>query len=210
RMPTQPHGPTSDGRAESRHPLRRDAADGRFLLDLDGDEAFLADHRVDGRRVLPGVAHLEIAYEAARRTFGPADAIRIRNLGWIRPIVADGALRIGVELSTSGAAEGAFRLYTTDPQHGRLTHSEGAIGRADVAQSARALDLGALRDAFATAERVDPAVWYDGFSRAGIDYGPSHRCLETCAVGPAGVLARVRLPAAEARAARPFTLHPGL
>ncbi|MBU9213786.1 amino acid adenylation domain-containing protein [Burkholderia gladioli] len=200
------------GAAPAPHPLRRDAGHaGRFVLELDGGEAFLADHRVNGHRMLPGVMHLEIAREAARLSFGLGDAIRIRNLGWVRPVVAgDGPLRLSIELDRSDAPETAWRICGQDRLGERVIHSEGAVGRAALAEADRRLDLDALRASFAAAEAVDPAVWYEGFARAGIDYGPSHRGLERCLVGPAGVLARVRLPEAERAAARPFVLHPGL
>ncbi|GAA3036167.1 hypothetical protein GCM10020000_12210 [Streptomyces olivoverticillatus] len=60
---------------------------------LSGDEPFLRDHVVRGRRILPGVVHLEMAREAAALALG-ADVsapLRMRNVTWVRPLVADGA-----------------------------------------------------------------------------------------------------------------------
>ena len=54
--------------AETLHPLLHrntsDLAEQRFTTTLTGREFFLADHRVQGQMILPGVAHLEMARAA--------------------------------------------------------------------------------------------------------------------------------------------------
>ena len=189
------------------------AADGqRFHVVLAGDEACLRDHRVHGEAILPGIAHLEMVREAACRAFGAtpeAAVVRMTNVGWIRPVRVAGPTRVGVHLRPDAGGHATFGLHVDDARGERLTCSEGALSVVAGAVDER-LDLAALQHAFATSRRVDPADWYAAFERIGITYGPSHRGLQSCLVGPAGVLAKVCLPASERDAARRFTLHPGL
>src|SRR5690606_24064718 len=76
-----------------RHPLVQqnssDLSGLRFTARLTGREFFLADHRVMGQPVLPGVAYLEMARAAVAQASGAmagaALGLRLRNVVWARP-----------------------------------------------------------------------------------------------------------------------------
>ncbi|MFA6174768.1 MAG: SDR family NAD(P)-dependent oxidoreductase, partial [Kiritimatiellales bacterium] len=77
-----------------------------FATTLTGNEFFLADHRVQGQKVLPGVAYLEMASAAvmiaAGRERKPQTSLRLHDVVWLRPVVVNQPQNIGIEL-TAGA-----------------------------------------------------------------------------------------------------------
>src|ERR1700733_2869018 len=87
------------------HPLlHRNTSDlsvQRFSTRLSGEEFYLRDHVVSGARILPGVAHLEMARAAVAAATGEdaQDGMRLQQVVWLRPVVVgpDG-LDLHVEL----------------------------------------------------------------------------------------------------------------
>ena len=98
------------------HPLlHRNTSDlsaQRFSTRLSGEEFYLRDHVVGGSRVLPGVAHLEMARAAVAAAAGEdAQAgVRLEQVAWLRPVVvgAEG-LELHVELFARTRARSATR-----------------------------------------------------------------------------------------------------
>ncbi|MEJ2124873.1 MAG: polyketide synthase dehydratase domain-containing protein, partial [Alphaproteobacteria bacterium] len=121
-----------------------------FGTTLRGDEFFLADHVVQGKRVLPGVAYLEMAREAALRMDGAAAeageiGVRLTNTVWIRPAVAeDGApLELRIALSPDDDNGGlAFEIYSGDDEN--RVHSQGSAELFSLPETEH-LDLERLR-----------------------------------------------------------------
>ena len=52
-----------------------------------GQEFFLADHLVQGQKVLPGAAQLELARTAVQRSTSNAVDVRLENVVFMRPVV---------------------------------------------------------------------------------------------------------------------------
>ncbi|MFG2630359.1 SDR family NAD(P)-dependent oxidoreductase [Streptomyces sp. NPDC048473] len=176
---------------------------------FDGSEPYLRDHQVRGGRVLPGVAHLEMARVAVARALGREDAaaVRLTDVVWLRAAVygPDG-LTLRVRVCTGGegctyetlavGADGA----TTLCGQGRASLAEDATGRT--------LPLTELRAACTEATYSGEHV-YGLYGGLGLEYGPSQRSLTELrtgrdAEGRRQVLAELRLP----EAAEP--LHGGL
>src|SRR5436190_1503955 len=74
------------------HPLLQrntsDLSEQRYSSTLTGDEFFLADHRVKGQKVLPGVAYLEMARAAVEQAWPRPDSVvlELHNTVWAQPI----------------------------------------------------------------------------------------------------------------------------
>ncbi|EJQ38405.1 hypothetical protein IEE_05046, partial [Bacillus cereus BAG5X1-1] len=61
----------------------------RFSSTFTGLEFFLADHVVKGQKVFPGVAYLEMAYEAIRKAANSVEEpirIGLKNVAWVHPL----------------------------------------------------------------------------------------------------------------------------
>ncbi|MCX7366149.1 MAG: SDR family NAD(P)-dependent oxidoreductase, partial [Alphaproteobacteria bacterium] len=173
---------------------------------LTGSEFFLADHRVQGRQVLPGVAHLEMMRAAASHAgtgaHPPGEILRLKDVVWIKPAIVEEPKRLRVDL-TPGPHGGSRCVISSDGE----THSEGTV--LSIAASQPQLDLAALR-AQSGWKRFDADACYRLFGATGLDYGPAHRGIAELHVGAGQVLARLVLPQAVAGTLGRFILHPSL
>ncbi|MBB3120970.1 SDR family NAD(P)-dependent oxidoreductase [Pseudoduganella violacea] len=174
-----------------------------FVLHLDGDEAFLRDHVLAGRRILPASAMLELAraaFEAAQP--GGDGAIVLRDVSWSAPLAAAGPCQVQLLLAP-GQQGMRYRLLGAQG----LLHSSGQIARA-TARPAPA-DLVQLRQACQHG-RLDGAQLYQRFAALGIEYGPSHRGVAEILIGDQRVLARLELAPAQPGFGGKPGIHPGL
>ncbi|GAA4894946.1 SDR family NAD(P)-dependent oxidoreductase [Streptomyces coeruleoprunus] len=180
-----------------------------------GDEPFLRDHQVRGGRVLPGVAHLEMARAAAARTLGAGEggALRLADVVWLRPALCgpDGLdLRVSVRTAPTGGC--TYEIHSVDAHgtatlcsQGRASLPDGTPHQTYLLDELRAACGGAVHSA---------AHVYGLYTGMGMEYGPSQRALTELRTGtdPEGrpqVLARLRLPA-EADAPGGGLMHPSI
>ncbi|MGW1545391.1 SDR family NAD(P)-dependent oxidoreductase [Streptomyces sp. NPDC002346] len=203
------------------HPLLHRAASGgadgaeAYESRFDGSEPFLRDHRVQGGRVLPGAAHLEMARAALARVIGPehADRVRLSDVVWLRPALCgpDGLnLRVTVRKTGEGAYE--YAIHGVDRDGERTLCSQGRASVTGGAESRPPL-LAELRAHCAEAAFTADDL-YDLYANVGMEYGPAHRSLAGLGVGADGegrpqVLAELRLPAAAEPVDR-YRLHPSI
>lgn len=203
------------------HPLlQRDTSrpgERRFTSSFDGDELFLRDHRVHGRRILPGAAYIEMARAAAVRAAGLDEqgAVRLHSVLWARPFtVGDQPRDLHIGLRDERETLVRFEVYSEAGSAAgdtatRVVHCRG---RAELlgerVDALPPLDIGALSrrcDGEAGAEEL-----YDRFRDAGFDYGPAHRAVVSVAFGQDVVIGRIELPACAEATADPFVVHPSL
>ncbi|KHL52120.1 amino acid adenylation protein, partial [Xanthomonas cannabis pv. cannabis] len=211
-----PASPTSVGDATSAHALHPllhrdepvDARTRRFVSSFSGNEFFLADHRVQGLRLLPGVASLEMALTAAciaAGETGDTGAV-LRNVVWSRPVVWEPArATVALEL-LSGADVGSWRYRLNDGGGDACAEGEIAL---TASMPAGKLDLDRMRHE-RDASLISAEECYHRYREVGIEYGPGHRALERLFVGRDDVLAELALPAAFVDSASHYRLHPGL
>ncbi|MWC28299.1 SDR family NAD(P)-dependent oxidoreductase [Paenibacillus sp. MMS18-CY102] len=208
------------GSREERHPMvQRNTstlAGLRFSAVFTGDECFLDDHRVQGKRILPGVAYLEMAYASVLAVLDAeslADLrdgrlrLKLSNIAWLRPLEAEGKqvdVHIALELEDDG--EIAFKIYTEN-EAGEVVHGQGNASLHETGQLEPA-DWAAI--SARCANRYSAEQCYSAFSSLGIAYGPSHRGVAGLQVGQGELLAELAWPR-EAEAARSeYTMHPGM
>ncbi|MFZ2755070.1 MAG: beta-ketoacyl synthase N-terminal-like domain-containing protein, partial [Lysobacteraceae bacterium] len=176
-----------DGKSRLHPLLHRNAStlgQMRFTSVLDGSEAFLSDHVVGDRRVLPGVAYLEMAREAACRGLSlPAGAlVTVCNVVWQRPIEVLGqAVQVSVELAAADDdAEGStrrldFRIVSTVADGAAVVCCSGQAVAPVAAEAAEWADLASIS---ADCRHVhDAEACYRAFDALGLHYGPSHRAI---------------------------------
>jgi acyl transferase domain-containing protein/NAD(P)-dependent dehydrogenase (short-subunit alcohol dehydrogenase family)/acyl carrier protein len=203
------------------HPLLHentsDLYEQRFTSTFSGKELFLADHQVQGARVLPGVCYLEMARAAVTKASGVAGAppMVLRNIVWSRPFTvgaSPAALHIALVPEESGRV--AYEIYSesADAETDAIVHSQGV---AELLESVEAstIDLHALRERSGTPLLADQV--YAIHTALGIDYGPAHRGVQSIATGTGAdghrfALAHVTLPPSIADSRNRYLLHPTL
>ncbi|MES2739634.1 MAG: SDR family NAD(P)-dependent oxidoreductase, partial [Pseudomonadota bacterium] len=188
----------------------------RYTTVLTGHEYFLADHLVQGRRVLPGVAQLEMAREAMRRAFDAAalvGGIELHDVAFVRPVVVDIEaplmLHIGLQVEADGVA--SFDIYS-DMDGEEIIHSQG---RARIVENAQPPHLGLAALQAQCVRSYSASDCYAGFTAMGLDYGPAMRALQELGNGEDEqgrmlALARLVLPAQAEQDAERFVLNPSL
>ncbi|MEU3571652.1 SDR family NAD(P)-dependent oxidoreductase, partial [Kitasatospora sp. NPDC036755] len=175
-------------------PDRHGPAGGRDRVTLSREDGLLRDHVVQGRHILPAVAHLELA----RRALG-GTRVRMANVTWVQPLeVGTDPVEVLVDLRTDARGARRFSIST-----GGTVRSEGTLADSDAPRPAR-VDLAALRARCretVTGERIHQAL-----RSMGIEHGPSLRALRRAHVGSDTVLAELVLP----DSAEPGALAPAL
>ncbi|MEX3611468.1 MAG: amino acid adenylation domain-containing protein [Burkholderia sp.] len=204
----------SGAQAAVLHPLLHgntsDFAGHRYSSRFVGEEFFLADHVMGGHKVLPGVAHLEMARAAfAQAIAAPHIPLELRDVVWIRPVGVDAPLDVHTALRPRADGSADFEIYSQpDAASERIVHSQGRAMRVETA-AAEPLELDALRRQIAQAHR-DAASYYRDFQQGGASYGPAFRALEQLWLGDGQGLARLVLPAVLHEGAERYGLHPSL
>ncbi|MFP5393833.1 MAG: beta-ketoacyl synthase N-terminal-like domain-containing protein, partial [Gammaproteobacteria bacterium] len=188
------------------------AAPARFNSVFSGHEAFLTDHRVNDRKVLPGVMYLELARAAAGAVAGQTgNALRISQVVWASPVFVDGAaVTVQTTVKRGGEERWSFEMRSGAGQadglaahlhaQGELALSHAEAPRIDLDARLRACGAGVL----------DAQRFYQGFAAIGIDYGPAHRGVTELRFGSDEVLARLAIGPESARDSGALFLHPGL
>ncbi|WP_327320411.1 SDR family NAD(P)-dependent oxidoreductase [Streptomyces sp. NBC_01235] len=181
------------------HPLaQRNTSDfsaQRYSATLTGGEFFLADHVVQGRPMLPGVAVLELARAAVELTV-PDRVSALTDVVWLRPFVPAPGLDLSVVL-VPGDGRIAFEVQ------GDGVHASGEAATGEAVQPPPPHDRNAL---LARLAAVPAARCYEALAECGIAYGPAMRALVEVHAGDGEVLARLRAPGD----ADGFVLHPAV
>ncbi|PON19910.1 hypothetical protein C2W62_00205 [Candidatus Entotheonella serta] len=200
----------------------------RFSSTFSGQEFFLANHRVDGEKVLPGGVYLEMARVAAEQarphpsTSLAKSHIQLRNIGWATPFVCDHSsqsVHIRIVPGTYKGSDVSFEemsyeIYShIDTEREVVVHSQGVIALGQ-AREVAGLDLPALQ-ASINQQCLSAQQCYDAFAAMGIEYGQGYQGIEDVYMTPsqAGrcqVLAKLRLPAVVAETSHDFVLHPSM
>ncbi|MBX3711495.1 MAG: SDR family NAD(P)-dependent oxidoreductase [Lysobacter sp.] len=171
---------------------------------FDGDEFFLADHRVGGRRVLPAVAYVEMAraalVDASPEAFAQGQAIELRHVAFAQPLFVDmaeagtGAAAVVVEVFESDDGQFGFEVSGADDAGGHAPlHCAGSLACVPAPASER-LSLDALRARMP--HRHAPAGLYAGFAARGLQYGPAFQGIVGAVQGEGECLLDLALPEA--------------
>ncbi|MFD6226122.1 SDR family NAD(P)-dependent oxidoreductase [Streptomyces sp. NPDC060232] len=205
---TQEPVPTGSGAVTRPHPLLDQNVSSlweqRYVARRTGDEPYLADHVVAGRRVWPGAAYVEMARAAGELASGRR-VTSLRGVTFERMLAFDGAEReVGVTLVPGDDATVAFEVGAEDGVCARGTLSYGPAP----AEPARPLDLDGLRARLAGSAESD--ALYEAFARRGLAYGPTFRTLSGFVWDGDEALARVALDGEQGREDAQYVLHPSV
>ncbi|MEW6736886.1 MAG: alpha/beta fold hydrolase, partial [Acidobacteriota bacterium] len=210
------------GAREFLHPLVQentsDFAEQRFSSIFTGEEFFLADHIVQGQKVLPGVAYLEMAQIAVKRVAGSLEEyrcnglppiIRLKNIVWAHPITVNQVKEVHIRLFAQENNQIHYEIYTNyENVEIPLVHCQG-IATFHCAEKVPVLDLSELQ------AKIDQSTFsaeqcYRAFKIMDIDYGYRQQGIKTIYAGNNQVLAKLSLPSAILDTLDQFTLHPSL
>ena len=154
------------------------------------------DHVINGRRLLPGAAFLELARATA---LGSDSSCLIRDVVWSAPVDAtDGDPRVTVAVEPEG---GAFRCSL---RSSRTEHAFGVIASGGVG-TVPPLDINAVSARCGTS--LAGSAVYETAHDHGFVYGPGFRVVQQVRIGREEALAWLAPPIGVDGA---WVLHPGL
>ncbi|MFQ3244034.1 MAG: polyketide synthase PksJ [Arenicella sp.] len=195
-----------------------------YASSFDGSETFLKDHQVNGQKTLPGVAYLEMVYEAlSDATSEDKDSTQwaLSNIVWSRPIVVDADL-IEVQLSLFMDEEASrpdskssirFEVYSKPAsaieEKKLVLHCQGGAYFSRRKSDEIILQLDVLKSQFQT-NRMEIETSYNLFKSIGLDYGLSHRALTEIYQGEGEILGKILLPSDVESSLSDYVLHPSV
>ncbi|HEX6159481.1 MAG TPA: polyketide synthase dehydratase domain-containing protein, partial [Thermoanaerobaculia bacterium] len=197
------------------HPLLHrnvsDLVEQRYTSLFSGEEFFLADHQVRTgsavRKVLPGVAYLEMARAAihqASRNRGTS-IVELRDTVWLEPVVITEPAEVSITLAATENDSVRYEIRSGDEDE--TVHCRGEAFFREASAPAR-LDLESLRRQMT--ERVEASALYALCDRMGLHYGAAHRGITEIDLGTDQLLAQLRVPESIAPGQLDFVLHPSL
>jgi len=199
------------GRVPALHPLVHrnisTLSEQKFLTELTGEEFFLDEHRVESRKILPGVAYLEMA-RAAGEIAGEAPVRVLRNIVWLRPLFSEG----GIEKAEISLAPDRDGVEFSIRSHGKpvsVTYCTGKLGYELASGDPVALDLDGIRKR-CLEEVIDGKGLYEYLHGMGLHLGKGFQIVQGISATPTEALARLRLPDHLQAGADKFWLHPAL
>ena len=186
-----------------------------FRSTFNGEEFFLRDHVIRDRKLLPGVAYLEIARAAASLasdTDMTGRTMRLKKVVWIQPFVYgpdNMSLRIALGPAQGAGDDGSPAAFEFEIYGGEgdlvTRHCQGEV-HFDKAEAPPRLDLAALRKACTSAE-IAGARLYPFLAASGFQLGPGHQGVERLFAGDGQALGRLVLPRSVSKG---FEMHPSL
>jgi polyketide synthase PksL len=182
----------------------------KYQNTLTGEEFFLTDHIVAGRKMLPGVAYLETIH-AIGKLAALQEIGKIKDLYWLQPVVVgDDPVELEMVIDPNPDWMG-FEVRTQDENGARRVHCQAKIScRNPDPQSANRtyLKLDAIMQSCAT--RQSGADCYTLHSRLGVSYGPGFKTIQSLMTNGREVVARLELPEALKPDSSRYYLHPAL
>lgn len=192
-----------------------------FEVEMGADRpAFLNDHRIFGRLIMPSPAYIEAAVAALAEAAGvPRESsvpCEVSSLAVLEPLFLpeeDGAVRIQVILEEVSAAGSAFRVCgkdAGDPGGPWRTHASGrvSLGARVAAQAPAAWDRAAALQGCEA--ETDAGTFYEAISALGLEFGERFRGLTCIWRGRHCAVGELRLPASLAQEAGAYRIHPAL
>ncbi|MEH1781716.1 MAG: amino acid adenylation domain-containing protein, partial [Nostoc sp.] len=196
------------------HPLiqHQVSADGGqiFTSILRADAFYLSDHIVDGEKVLPGVATIEMARVSAEMAEGKK-VRKIRQIIWARPIrVNNATLNVELHLRRTDKAV-MFEIRDQKGVNRSSIYTQGkVVYEEELADAipARIIDIDLIRQG--CSKRITGKEVYDRLRVFGLDLGSGFQPLKELFSNDVEALSTLELPHNLEEDANRFMLHPSL
>ncbi|NOU17186.1 MAG: SDR family NAD(P)-dependent oxidoreductase [Bacteroidales bacterium] len=186
---------------------------------FNGDEFFLKDHQVQGKKVLPGVAYLEMiraAVEKASPTKQESSILELHNVVWMQPIVVAKDKEVTITLFATETINHneqidceIYSIETDSEGHFQeRIHCQGQAVFIGTPAPAK-LDIEQLRKKMGQS-RYESSYLYSCFAKIGLQYGSAHQGIKYVYQGKNELLAELVLPNSVESTHRNFVVHPSL
>lgn len=184
----------------------------QYTTIFSGEEFYFVDHKVQGKKIFPGVCYLEMAHAAVKHASAlEGEMVTLKNVIWARPFIFSIELdQIYVKLHRLQSGDIEFEVFSNSEANGpeRILHSHG-LATVNKIVPLLHIDLESIKSQCQDHILKSYDV-YDKYNSMGIEYGPGHQGIEKVFVGKNKVLAKLKLPSCVAYSLSQFRLHPSL
>ncbi|SFS42465.1 PfaD family polyunsaturated fatty acid/polyketide biosynthesis protein [Marininema halotolerans] len=190
----------------------------RYRTTMTGEEFFLTDHVVKGKKTLSGSVYLEMIREAVLQAVSPLDTdangIQLKNMVWIQPLAfeSEEAIEVMVRLLPRDHDGLAFQIDSRPigGQRDAVVHCQG-IAVVQAKPQPQEINLDTLRKQ-CDQKRLSGVECYESFRDIGMEYGVGYQGIQELYTGENQVLAKLQLDGAsmDKDDGGRYVLHPGL
>ena len=176
-----------------------------YKATFSGNEFFFQDHQINHTKILPGVAHLELA-QAAGAITGKRPVTQLSNIVWAQPISFTQPTT-DITISLYPTEETVHYEISTKSAQNKVIHSQGKITYAALTPI-QPLDLTAVRATLSAS--LDQSNYYQPLQALGLHLGHTFQSIRHIDYNQTEALAQLNLPTAVTSQADQFYLHPSL
>lgn len=183
----------------------------RFSTVLTGAEFYLADHIIDGEKILPGVAYIEMV-RAAGEIAGEMKVKKVSDIVWMSPIAVGEKpqeIYIGLYPHEDNVK---YEIYTIDYQGQRLVHSQGKLVYCDDTESTDynsvCINIQELKNR--CSQTIDTLEHYKKFEDLGLKYGKTFKTVKELYSNKEEALSHIISSENNSVHINKFTLNPSL
>jgi acyl transferase domain-containing protein/ubiquinone/menaquinone biosynthesis C-methylase UbiE/acyl carrier protein len=196
-------------RGETVHPLlgsQLDTAQPTWSAKLDSaDLAYLADHRIGNSTIFPAAGYVEMAFAAARETFGSV-ACSLEDIEFEKFLVLDEKDASSAQVVFEpGSNHIDVYAYSHASGEGWESHARGYIRKYNRIAHEQ-VDLAGLRERFPNF--IDVEELYKHLADAGYNYGPTFRGIAKLWQGDEGTFAEIHIASGIREQSIDYRLHP--
>jgi FkbH-like protein len=178
----------------------------KFQTLFSGEEFFLADHIIQGKKLLPGVTYIEMARKAAELS-GLNNIVKIRDIVWTRPIIVnDSSCEVNISLIPAEHSLD-YEVATTDGNTSKL-NGQGRIIVSDYEVAKDTIDIKSIKDR--CTKEITKEDYYRRYIECGYEYGHCFRTVSKVYVGQNEALAKLALPNNLNHTFEEIVLHPSI
>lgn len=163
----------------------------QFTSTFNGRESFLAHHQVQNKKILPGVAYLELARAAGEFSIHKS-VKQLKQVSWINPFWVNDSATLFISLFRDQGEIG-YEIYSGQEENITI-HNSGNLS-ATVANAPAAMNIPQLKRAFT--DEISGQELYRAFDLAGLNLKDTFQQVETLYFGEESALSRIKLANAE-------------
>lgn len=183
--------------------------EGKFSNIVSGQEFYLENHKVFGKKTLPGVVYLEMA-RAAAEISAERNIRCLEDVTWIKPFCPDeGDKEIGIRLLPNENGS-LFEIYSAYDNDKKVVHCRGNIlyEEKDIQKKNVFLDIEKIQSRLEKISDIDDCYKY--YAGTGVMHGTGMQSMREIWANRTEVLAKVEIPESLKHEKDDYVLHPAL
>ena len=158
----------------------------RYSSTFTGEESFLNDHKIQGQKILPGVAYFEMARVVVQQALPSENSnfqLHLKKLSWVRPFAFEQgkAIHMTVYSEQTPENEVCFEAYSEIEESEEQVHFEATVVMGSQIKPV-IQDLKQLKELMQGGE-LDPERLYDTFAEMGLNFGEMHKGITSITIG---------------------------